>query len=132
MYSITNIIYGVPIEVSSFDDWYSEVEAELKENEKYPRALEKLFCAEDFDLEEKEGVLRYYHGGGDIDPRAFGIEIGSFDECNFSIDIKSLQLKASKEVKEKYKQLFNSLTEQEQYEVSVFGKPRVFFLFSSS
>lgn len=83
MYSITNIMYGIPIEVHSFDDFYSEVEAELKEGESYPRALEKLFCAECFDLEPKEGVLRYYHGGADVEPRAFGIEIGRFDECNF-------------------------------------------------
>lgn len=132
MYSITNIIYGIPVQVQDYNNFYAEVEAALKEGEQYPRALEKMFSPEDFDLEEKEGVLRYYHGGSDIAPQAFGIEIGRFDECKYAIDLETLTLKASKETRDRYKQLFSALTEQEKYELSCFGKPRVFFLFSSS
>lgn len=63
MYTIGNIIFGIPID----DELYSKIESELGEE------WEEEFI-------NTEGYLSWYSGAG-LRPCAIGIELDSIDEC---------------------------------------------------
>lgn len=110
MYCIVQIMYGVPLEGVQEGTHLSDI-------------------LEDGDT---EGLHTYYSGGGDETPAAFGVEIGTFDEANFSIDVSSLALTATPQQIQEYQRMFAALPSEIQSEVKKRGEPRVFFLFTTS
>lgn len=74
---------------------------------------------------------RYSGHASDI-PMAFGVRLSEFDECKHDINVSSLKLVATDEIKAEYKALYDSLDAAHQTVVDTFGEPHVFFLTSTS
>jgi len=113
MYTIVNVIYGVPVKFSD-NDTYNNSSLSYHFTFVHP------------------GFLEYYNGSGHITPRAFGILIDAFDECAYHTELSSIRLQPSEEQIEKYNQLFSSLGMDERADLIPFGKPRVFFLWTTT
>lgn len=114
MYAIFKIIYGHPI-------------------------TEKEYGDEDFELnpmphlfeDEEDGFLTYYSGAGAGIPRAFGVELGEFDECSFTYP-DQLKLAPTAEQEEQYKDAYDALPVVAMEVIDRLGPPRVFFLPTTS
>lgn len=124
MYTIANVIYGVPVEID-FDQYYRPVEKDLKAGETYEREFANCF------ENGQEGFLHYYSGSADMPPMAFGIELCRFDECE-TVDVAQLILKANEEIINEYNDNFSKQTEHVQAQLKQFGNPKVFILWSTS
>jgi hypothetical protein len=111
-YAIGNIIYGIPLDLD---------EEDLPEDHILREAVDG----------EYDGFLSYYSGSGDI-PAAFGVEIDSFDECCFSIDISSLRLAPTDAQLRQYERLLEHVDQEVKAELEKFGEPRTFILWSTS
>ena len=115
MYSIGNIIYGVPLNRNQY-------------NYKQPLIIERAI------EDEIPGFLSYYNGGGGDIPSAFGIEIGEFDCCCHHTELTSLTLKPTVEQVAQFNTLLanKDISDKLRDAILQFGEPRVFFLWSSS
>lgn len=114
MYTIATIIYGLPLHYSGWDDVeYSD----------------ELDAAIQWDT---EGFHQFYSGSAPQSPTAFGVLLGEFNECSPYVDIASLTILPSIEQVEKYNQLWDSLSEELKIELTTFGVPRSFILWSTS
>lgn len=111
MYAIVKVIYGVPLNFKEQD---------------HPL----LADAVDDEVSLFEG---YYNGGSDTMPRVFGVELDTFDEAAFSIDVSSISLEPTEAQLEQYREAWEYLDPELRAEVQkVGGEPRVFFLWTSS
>ncbi len=116
MYSIANIIYGIPL---NSNDSYSDTESSEELSE--------------LAFSDEDGFLRYYSGSADVDPLAFGIRIDEFDEACHHVDLSTLKLVPTDAELLEYNRLWNTLDIAIQEEITEnYGTPRVFFLWSTS
>lgn len=109
MYAIAQVIYGIPLE-------------------KPKGILEDLVDADDRDT----GFLTYYSGGGDATPAAFGVELDTFDEACFHLEVSKLRLEPTKAQVAKYNRLFKALDPEVQEALQLIGKPRAIILWTTS
>lgn len=116
MYAIGTIIYGIPLNSNSYGE-------EIEKSEALQDALE---CQE-------SGFLEYYHGGSDVTPQAFGIELDGFDECSHHFFLSDLQLEPTDAQRAEYEEKFMNLDPALQEEIrAIAEEPRVFVLWSTS
>lgn len=116
MYSIAQIIYGIPL-VSNDDG--------------APGQSEDLELA----IEDGEpGFLSYYSGAAPETPAAFGIELGEFDEACAWIDMKDVNLSPTPQQTSQFELLWKSLKKSLQEEIEAkYGKDsKVFILWTTS
>jgi hypothetical protein len=115
MYAIAQVIYGIPLNSNNyFEDNRQSADLDL--------ALENA----------DPGFLRYYSGGADVPPSAFGIELSSFDEACHHVDLSSLVLEPTDAQHSEFAHLLEALEPALREEVLSYGEPRVFFLWSTS
>ena len=117
MYTIVNIIYGVPLN-----------------SNKYPIVKMPVIVENAID-DELPGFLAYYNGGGECVPSAFGIELGKFDCCCHHTELSSLTLQPTVKQRKLFKKMLKDTTKisEKLYKALLtFGEPQVFFLWSSS
>ena len=121
MYSVGRVIYGLPLHFKPYTESVSE----------YMQKFREVYEHSD---EAPPGVLRYYHGGLDEFPLAFGIELAMFDETDYFLELgqTSFSLEVSPENQEKYQQYWQQLSPEMQEEFSAYGVPRLFILWTSS
>lgn len=116
MYSIAQVIYGIPLHNPAGDTKYSTRLEEAIEDEEFP------------------GFLVFYSGDGfDGDPVSFGVPLDEFDPCCSFIDISTLVLVPTQAQVAEYATLWNNLPASIQQEITKkFGSPRAHILWSTS
>lgn len=113
-YAIATIIYGLPLVSNDFED--------LNYSEELNEALEN----------DDAGFHRFYSGGSNVDPAAFGVILGEFDEGCAYVDAHRLPLAPTPEQISEYVKLREPLSVALNEELDTYGEPRVFFLWSTS
>ncbi len=114
-YAIFTPIYGIPLINKSGKDSENILSEEMS------RLLES----------ETPGFIMEY--GSSESSIAFGIKIGKeFNECYNHVELSELVLMVNQKQTDKFDKLYNSLSEEIKEEMKVFGKPRIFYLCSSS
>ncbi len=114
MYAIANVIYGLPFppdlpeEVNDRLNEVSEIEAELGP------------C-----------YLAYYSGSDTQQPRAFGVLLCEFDECQ-DVNIADLVLVPTQNQIDKFNNEYAKLDPEFKELLKDQGEPRVFILWSTS
>lgn len=129
MYSIINVIYGIPLGKSQGinERWMSNFRA--KEDE---LLIEELL---ESSVDETIGWHLPYHGacsGANDRPVGFGIHLGEFDDARSSIDLEQIPKEVTQEHIQQFNELFAALPESHQTILKKYGSARVFFLFSTS
>lgn len=113
MESIANLVYGIPLNVRRGDPEYSTELEELIEN-------------------GEPGFLSLYSGHGPK-PRAFGVEMRSFNDCMVYAEFKPEYLTPSTAQKSFFDSSWAEIPEEIKKEmIEKFGEPRVFLLWSTS
>lgn len=125
MYSITNVIFGIPLNTPGDGD--PKTSAYRLPNPDKSDELELALADE-----QPEGFYSFYHGGSDIGPHAFGVLLGAFDECHHHLDVDKLTLKATPAQIAEFNQMLADLDDDLRKEVEAYGEPRTFLLFSTS
>lgn len=115
-YTIMTPVYGIPLRTNT-----------AKKIQLSDKLKELLYG----DNEEK-GFLCFYSGSGES-PIALGVVVGKdLDECCNHIEVTSFVLTAPEDKIEKFNALYDKIDKDLQEEILQFGKPRVFYLVSSS
>ena len=110
-HAIAQIIYGVPLQ-------------DQKGN--IPRS-------DDLEFEisrQTPGFLQFYSNLGV--PRAFGVLLGSFPECDYYTEVTQLSLVPTLAQLQQFDELLAQLPPIVRKEVLMFGLPRVIFLWSTA
>lgn len=117
-YAIVNIMYGVPL---SNNDW----------DEERPELIEEVLENVDTD-ETKVGFQTFYSGGASVEPAAFGVVLGEFDEATHHTEMSEVFKQPTPDQVREYSEALAALDEPLRLEVQKFGEPRVFLLWSTS
>ena len=110
--AILNVVYGIPL--------CSKFGAEIRMSEALKEALEN----------EDDGFLQFY-SAYDESPAAFGVEVSTLYEGGIC-EVSEIRLTPTPEEIVEFENLWNSLPEELQIELSKLGAARVFILWSSS
>lgn len=114
-YAILTPFYGIPLSTN-------EDEIELSDNLASLRAEDN----------EDAGFVSMYRQGDDSGG-AFAVQAGtSIDECCNHTELYEFTLQPDPSVVERFDQLFADLDLSIRNEITQFGKPRLFYLWSSS
>jgi hypothetical protein len=144
VYSIINVIYGVPLRSNGVGDdnndppqteaLYPDIddEGDPPEAEVYATLPPGEGRSIHYPTELHKGVLSYYLGSAGDSPLAFGVELGEFDACTHHTDLETLPLVATPEQIDHFNDIYQKLDIDSKLIVDHFGPPRVFFLWSSS
>lgn len=117
-YAIVNVMYGVPLSHNQYPEERSEL---------IQVAIEEA----DTDKDEA-GFHRFYSGGSDVTPAAFGIILGKFDEATHHTEMSEVLKEPTQEQLLKFQEALEALGPELYVSLSEYGKPRVFLLWSTS
>lgn len=117
-YAIVNVMYGVPL---SHNDW-TEERSELIQH-----------AIEDPTTEPNEvGFHKFYSGGSDLEPAAFGVILGEFNEATHHTEMSEVIKEPTPEQIRRYSEVLAELDTPLRTDVESYGEPRVFLLWSTS
>lgn len=137
-YTIAELIYGVPL-MEEIDLPFPKENhlcfphQHRKDLDGYPyqRRSEVLTDILDDRSNYKIGFLTYYTGNSSIKPGAFGIHLTQFEVDDLFSEFEAY-LQISDETRKEFNALFQALPQHLQQEVSAYGEPRLFFLWTTS
>jgi hypothetical protein len=112
-YAIAKVIFGIPLGVDETNLILIELIEEAVAN-------------------NDRGFLSYYSASGD-EPRAFGVEIDTFDECCSSVDVSSIRWTPTESQRREFYQLWEHVDDEFKILIEKeCGYPRSIILWTTS